>query len=205
MVQAPAERFAGLRSFLGSRGARRLFTEEVLCATTAGERQGTSLLAEWYGRAPGTDLRRMRTVDVATYLPDCLLTKVDVATMAHGLEARAPLLDPDIVRFGLSLPDNWLVSRSGGKRILKSLLYRYLPASLFERPKKGFSVPLRHWFRGPLKGEVESLPDSPDLMDTGWFRREGLQSLVNEHVQGIRNHDQRLYFLLTLDRWLHQQ
>jgi asparagine synthase (glutamine-hydrolysing) len=153
-------------------------------------------------RCAGSELRRMRYVDIATYLADCLMPKVDVATMAHGLEARAPLLDQELLRFALSLPDAWLVDRDGGKRILRAVLSRYLPASLFDRPKQGFSVPLGSWFTGSIRHLASGLSTSAPLMDTGWFQPAGIDALVREHVSGLRDHSQRLFSLLVLDEWL---
>ena len=79
---------------------------------------------------------------MATYLADCLMPKVDVATMAHALEARAPLLDHTFAEFALTLPQSYLMDRAGGKRVLRAVLARYVPRSLVERPKQGFTVPL---------------------------------------------------------------
>jgi asparagine synthase (glutamine-hydrolysing) len=130
------------------------------------------------------------------------MPKVDVATMAHGLEARAPLLDQDVLRFALALPDAWLLDASGGKKILKTVLARYLSLSLFDRPKQGFSVPLKTWFVGNTRAVAASVATSERLRDTGWFQTAGLQSLVDEHASGLRDHSQRIFSLIVLDEWL---
>jgi asparagine synthase (glutamine-hydrolysing) len=147
----------------------------------------------------------MRAVDVQTYLADCLMPKVDVATMAHGLEARAPLLDQDVLRFALSLPDEWLVEAGRGKRILRVLLDRYVPTELYERPKQGFTPPLAPWFAGAYRDALRALARSPALMDHGWFRSSGIIALVDEHARGERDNSQRLFQLLVLDAWLKQR
>jgi asparagine synthase (glutamine-hydrolysing) len=144
----------------------------------------------------------MRVVDFATYLADCLMVKVDVASMAHSLEVRAPLLDQEIVRFALSLPDAWVLDASGGKRILRDVLYRYLPRTLFDRPKQGFSIPLKRWFAAEARETVAALARKSRLLDTGWFRADGIAALVDEHARGDRDHSDRLYALLFLDTWL---
>src|SRR5438445_13155616 len=87
-------------------------------------------LAQLYQNGNGTALRRMRLVDVGTYLADCLMPKVDVATMAHGLEARSPLLDQEVLEFALGLPDRWPLDGSGRKPLLKQLLQRLVHAEL---------------------------------------------------------------------------
>jgi asparagine synthase (glutamine-hydrolysing) len=144
----------------------------------------------------------MRYTDVRTYLADELMPKVDVASMAHGLEVRAPLLDHEVLAFGLRQPDAFLLDAGGGKRLLRALLHRHVPAALFERPKQGFSVPLGRWFAGPLRGRIEGLAERSRLLDTGLFRPEGVRSLAAEHLSGTRDHGQRLFALLVLDQWL---
>jgi asparagine synthase (glutamine-hydrolysing) len=154
--------------------------------------------------ADGSPLRRMRAVDIATYLADDLLPKSDVATMAHGLEARAPLLDHRVVEFALSMPDEWITDARTGKKLLRALLARYLPLDLFDRPKQGFSLPLQRWFAGELRPQLLALAESPPLMDTGWSNARGIRSMIDEHVAGRRDHSQRLYSMLVLDEWLRQ-
>ena len=162
-------------------------------------------MGQLYRSGNGTALRRMRLVDVSTYLADCLLPKVDVATMAHGLEARSPLLDQEVLEFALGLPDRWLLDGNGGKPLLKALLARFLPAPLFERPKHGFSVPLQVWFGGGESGVwANNLAESECLRDSGWLNPAGIRELVREHQAGLRDHSQRLFNLMVLREWLNQ-
>jgi asparagine synthase (glutamine-hydrolysing) len=204
VIADDAQRFAALRSFVGNSEADDLYAGDLAVQRRTRPTAWTDRLADIYGESDGTPLHRMRVVDIETYLPDCLLPKVDVATMAHGLEARAPLLDPEILRFALSLPDEWLVNARGGKRILKDVLYRYVPAHLFDRPKQGFSVPLDQWFSGVLRQRVEALPRSSALGDLQVLQREGIAFFLAEHAAGRRDHSQRLYNLLVLEEWLKQ-
>jgi asparagine synthase (glutamine-hydrolysing) len=204
-VEDGADRAAMLRTYIGPADARSLFAGELRAARRSALGEAAGRLAALYQRCPGSDLRRVRYVDIATYLADCLMPKVDVATMAHGLEARAPLLDQEVMRFALALPDDWLLDRTGGKQILRAVLARYLPLSLFERPKQGFSVPLRSWFIGGMRHMAAALPTSERLMQTGWFEPAGLQLVVREHMDGLRDHSQRLFSLLILDEWLKQR
>ena len=197
-----AERFAALRTCVNQHEAEGLFAGRLAAHRhEAGPRDATALAA-LYRDCEGTDLRRMRYVDIRTYLADCLMPKVDVATMAHGLEARAPLLDQELIRFALSLPDEWLVDRAGGKQILKTLLARYVPPRLFDRPKQGFTPPLGPWFAGAFKTSLESMTRSEPLIETGWFAPAGIARLIDEHARGHRDHSQRLFELLVLEAWL---
>jgi asparagine synthase (glutamine-hydrolysing) len=198
------DRFAALRGFIDDREASRLYAGALAHARATADARGRDLLADAYRAGGGTALRRMRAVDVTTYLADDLMAKVDIATMAHGLEARAPLLDRDVVEFALSLPDEWITDARTGKKLLRALLARYLPAELFDRPKQGFSVPLQTWFAGELRPLLDALPRSAPLMDTGWFRPAGIRALIDEHAAGRRDHSHRLYNLLVLDEWLRQ-
>jgi asparagine synthase (glutamine-hydrolysing) len=197
-----AERFAALRSFVNAAEAGFLYDGELLERRRAGFDPARALLTDAYSRANGSALRRMRYADISTYLADDLMPKVDIATMAHSLEARAPLLDQEVLAFGLSLPDRFLVDERGGKRILRDLLARHVPPRLFERRKQGFSVPLQVWFSGQLRPKLERLAQSEALRELGLLKPEGIQRLVAEHAAGVRDHSQRLFSILQLEDWL---
>jgi asparagine synthase (glutamine-hydrolysing) len=195
-----AEGYTALRSFIDPQEATRLYQGELAGIHAGGELQAG--LATLFRDYEGTHLRRMRAVDIQTYLADCLLPKVEVSTMAHGLEARSPLLDPDLIQFGLSLPDAFLVDRRGGKRILRDVLRDFYPEGFFDRPKQGFSVPLGAWFAGPLRQHAQRLGESDALAATGMLRLDGITRMLDDHVRGKRDHGHRLYHLVVLDEWL---
>jgi len=194
-------RFGALRGFLGSPEAASLYQQELHSIRHSAD-NSNGLIRQAFDRADGTPLRRMRYADMETYLADDLMPKVDVASMAHGLEVRAPLLDQEVVRFGLSLPDEYLLDARGGKRILRDLLLRHLPQELVNRPKRGFSIPLDLWFRGALRPRVEALTGSERLGDLGLLNPASIRKLADEHILGHRDHSQRLYSLIILDEWL---
>jgi asparagine synthase (glutamine-hydrolysing) len=93
--------------------------------------------------------------DMTRYMPGDLLTKVDRASMFVSLEAREPFLDHEMAKLAVALPLNWKIRGKQNKYILRRILERYFPASLFDRPKQGFSAPVADWMRGPLKGLLQ--------------------------------------------------
>ena len=143
----------------------------------------------------------MMQLDLETYLPGDILTKVDRTSMAVSLEARVPLLDVDLVDFALRIPGILRVTASESKRLFRRAIKGLVPESVLSRPKQGFEVPLGRWFRGPLRHRIEALRDqSPELrqyVDAGAVRR-----LVTEHVTCRRDHSAMLWRLIVLDCWL---
>jgi len=199
------ERFAALQMYVRDEEVQTLYSGDLLRARRDSGDGVRAWLAQLYRGGNGTALRRMRLVDVSTYLADCLMPKVDVATMAHSLEARAPLLDQEVLEFALGLPDRWLLDGNGGKPLLKTLLGRFLPAELFQRPKHAFTVPFQVWFAGgPTSAWGDQLAESESLRDCGWLNPAGIRTLVREHRDGVRDHSQRLYNLVVLREWLNQ-
>lgn len=200
--QSDAVQFARQRTFMGADEAGELYRGQLAEAFRADLDTAEKRLAGIFEATTGSTLKRMRAVDIETYLADCLMPKVDVATMAHGLEARAPLLDFRILDFASRLPDDWLSSRASGKVILKAVLERYVPRHLFDRPKMGFTMPLRDWFATSERGRLEALASSSPLMDTEWFDAKCLRRLIAEHAAGARQHEDRFFNLLVLNEWL---
>ena len=133
---------------------------------------------------PATEslMGRIMAADAVTYLPDDVLTKVDRATMAVGLEARVPLLAPEMVRLAARLPDSMRVRGGDGKWALRQLLLRRHPASLVQRPKSGFGVPIASWLRGPLRPWAEDLLSPTSLDATDMFRDTPVRTAWDDHV-----------------------
>src|SRR2546423_2032341 len=126
------ERFAALRMYVRDEEAQTLYAGDLLQTRRDSGDRVRAWLAQLYRNGNGSALRRMRLVDVSTCLADCLMPKGDVATIAHSLEARAPLLDHEVLEFALGLPDHWLLDGKGGKPLLKALQGRLVRPHLFE-------------------------------------------------------------------------
>jgi asparagine synthase (glutamine-hydrolysing) len=144
---------------------------------------------------------RMMLYDLIQYLPDDILTKVDRASMAVSLEARVPLLDHAVVQFAWRLPLHWKIRGRTQKWILREVLARHVPASLFERPKTGFGVPVGQWLRGPLKDWAADLLDPKALQADGILSPGVVTSTWNAHQAGRGNHEHRLWGILMFQSW----
>lgn len=146
-------------------------------------------------------LMRSMFLDLGGYLPEDLLAKVDRASMAASLEVRAPLLDYRIIEFAASIPSLIRAKNGEKKYLLRSLLSRYIPRELFERPKMGFSVPIGRWLHGPLKGWAEDLLDESRLKAEGFFDQELVSSRWEEQLRGVRNWQNELWTVLSFQAW----
>jgi asparagine synthase (glutamine-hydrolysing) len=146
--------------------------------------------------SPKAGIRGLQLVDVGTYLPGDLLPKSDLASMAHSLELRSPLLDHRVVELGLALPDSLKVRGRTGKIALRRAFAKELPPLVAQRGKKGFGVPLARWFRGELRDLAGDV-----LRDSALFRRDAVEQLLAEHAACRADNGHRLWCLVMLELW----
>jgi asparagine synthase (glutamine-hydrolysing) len=150
-------------------------------------------------------LLSMLHYDYIGYLPDDILVKVDRASMAVGLEARAPLLDHRVLEFAWSMPGDYLFDGRTGKRVLRDLLLQYVPRELVDRPKRGFNVPIKEWLVGPLRDWVEALVSEDALKKQGIFDVNSVRDAWQQHLYGWANHSELMWSVLMFQAWWEAQ
>lgn len=161
-----------------------------------------TILDRWFDEASGRDfVTQMTLVDIASYLPGDILTKVDRASMSVSLEARVPLLDHPLVEFAVGLPGRFKRRDGTGKWALREAVRGLVPDSVFEQPKRGFAVPLCRWFRADLSHRLDTLR-RPDRPVYAYVDRGSVARIIREHRSGRRDHSQIIWRLLVLDLWL---
>jgi asparagine synthase (glutamine-hydrolysing) len=142
--------------------------------------------------------------DTLMYLPEDLLAKVDIASMANSLEARSPFLDHRLIEFCAALPSSLKLRGRTSKWLLRQLMRDRLPPAILTRPKMGFGVPVGDWLRGDLRPLLEDTLLSNRALDRGYFRREAVQALVDEHVSRRSDRTPHLWGLLMLELWFRE-
>lgn len=168
-----------------------------------GQYRAESLVTDVMKNAPArSGLDRAQYADLKVWLPGDILTKVDRASMAVGLEAREPLLDHRLIEFAATLPESVRLRGKQGKWLMKRAMRRYLPDNILFRQKQGFVTPIADWFRGPLAGAARDIGTSATLGRTGWFDAQKLTSLAESHQAGTSDNSRILWQLLMLERSL---
>jgi asparagine synthase (glutamine-hydrolysing) len=147
----------------------------------------------------------MMYMDQSNYLPYDILVKLDRAAMSAGLETRAPFLDHRIIEYAWNLPLHMKIRDGKGKWILRSILNRYVPNHLIDRPKAGFSIPLGTWLRGPLKLWAEDLLNQAEIESQGYFHPEKIKKIWLQHLTGKGNWEHQLWNILMFQQWLRRE
>ncbi|MEO7658286.1 MAG: asparagine synthase (glutamine-hydrolyzing) [Pyrinomonadaceae bacterium] len=194
------ERYFRWMSTFNRDAKAEIYTSEFAAAVSG--QNASELLENWFAKANGTGtLDATLLTDQMTYLPNDLLVKVDIASMANSLEARSPFLDHNLIEFAASLPETMKMRGLGTKTLLKKVAARLVPKEVIYRRKMGFGVPIGKWFRGEMKDFVRSVLLSDKSLKRGIVRPEILQRYVDEHTSGERDHAFQLWTLLMLELW----
>jgi asparagine synthase (glutamine-hydrolysing) len=192
------ERFARWLAAFDADWRRRLLTPEFRAVADGALDR---MVAAWHDSAAREPLDRMLDVEVRTYLPDDLLVKIDIVSMAHSLEARSPFLDHKVMEFCAALPARFKLQGSSTKHILRRALAGILPEEVLTRRKMGFSVPLAKWLRSDLRSLAGDVLLDPRTIDRGYFRPQEVERVVKEHTSGVADHTARIWTLLALEMW----
>src|SRR5687767_58990 len=167
-----------------------------------GNRNSTLAITEPFDQAEADDLLdRMLYTDFVTRLPEHSLMLTDRMTMAHGLEARSPFLDHELVEFLAKVPGDIKVQNNQTKHLMRKLAADYLPAPILNREKQGFMLPIAYWFRTDLFPLVSQTLEKSHFVKEGWFKKDTIQNLLTEHRSNRHDHHVRLWMLLNLELW----
>jgi asparagine synthase (glutamine-hydrolysing) len=178
---------------------------EVFPATVRSELWEPGFLREpvpaWRLLEGGTSIAELQRLDIRTYLPGDLLLKADIASMAHSLELRSPLLDHEVLELGVSLPESLKVRGLRGKQALRRAFAEALPPEVASRGKTGFGVPVTRWFRGELRELAGDLLLDERARARGQLRPAAVERLLADHVDGRADHGHRIWCLVMLELW----
>jgi asparagine synthase (glutamine-hydrolysing) len=200
-AEEPGRRYGRwMAQFLGAEKTR-LCTPEFLAAAGGAGDDLDPILAAFREDGAADPVDAAMAADVALYLPDDLLVKADIASMANSLEARSPFLDHPLMEFAATLPADLEVRGRATKLLLKRALRDLLPAPVLERPKRGFGVPIDHWLRGEMRALVRETLLSAQAVGRGYLRRDAVERLLDEHGRGAANWHPQLWTLLMLELW----
>jgi asparagine synthase (glutamine-hydrolysing) len=197
-------RHLGVSRFFSESDKQKLFTEEFKARLGSDREFLTGEYFQEYFKHSGESdfINRLLYADIKTYLPDCLMTKTDIASMANSLEARSPFLDHKFMEFAFGLKGDWkLKGIRDTKWILKEAFKYKLPKSIVNRKKMGFGIPLGKWFREDLKCFWEQICLSSQALSREYFEEAELKSLWHDHQIGRKDNGYKLWALLMLELW----
>ncbi|MHB8693413.1 MAG: asparagine synthase (glutamine-hydrolyzing) [Solirubrobacteraceae bacterium] len=195
-----ADRYAMWMSIFTTREREELYTPELLSHVDM--ESTTAFTRDAFECTDAADpLDALLDVDVQTYLPGDLLVKMDVATMAHSLEVRSPLLDHELMEFAAGLPGAWKIHGKTTKKLFKDALRPWLPDHLLDRPKLGFGVPIAEWLAGSLSELPRDVLLDGQTRARGLFHERVVERLIDEHVRRERDNSHKLWALIQLELW----
>jgi asparagine synthase (glutamine-hydrolysing) len=196
----PVERYLRWVSAFDEESKQNLYSDSFRHETAGFRTAG--ILEPWFAKANGAGIVDASLLtDTMTYLPNDLLVKMDIASMAVSLEARSPFLDHHLMEFAASLPEKLKLRGLTTKYLLKRVLRKLVPAENLNRSKMGFGVPIGHWFRGAMQPFLRQTLFSEKALSRGLFKPEMVLQFVDQHVGGKSDHSHRLWSLLMLELW----
>ena len=194
------ERYFRWMSTFNREAKENIYTKDF--SQTVSAQNPSAFLDQWFAKANGSGiLDATLLTDQMTYLPNDLLVKVDIASMANSLEARSPFLDHKVIEFAASLPENLKMGRFETKSLLKKVAAQLVPREVIYRRKMGFGVPVGNWFRGEMKSFVCDVLLSEKSMKRKIIKPEAIKKYVEEHTNAERDHAFQLWTLLMLELW----
>jgi asparagine synthase (glutamine-hydrolysing) len=200
LAQVPERRYVRWFGLCTPEERHHLYTAAF--RATVGGSDPEALFVEVFGQSDAEEWTDAAlAADVQLYLADDLLVKMDRATMAHSLEARSPFLDHSLMEFVASLPAHFKLAGRNKKYLLKAALRGVLPDVVLDRPKMGFSAPIAHWFRNELREMAYDVLLSSTTLQRGYFRKQVMAQLLDEHCTGRQDHAETLWQLLVLELW----
>ena len=200
LASPAARRYAEIIAVFGESSRAALYTDDFLAQLP--DQDPAEFVAAALARANKRDIATAASLaDLVNYLPGDLCHKVDVATMAHSLECRQPMLDHRLVELAIAMPIDLKLGVRRGKRILERAFGHLLPREVFRRRKTGFAVPLDRWFRSELSDLVRDTLLSQRALERGYFRRDAIEKLIAEHATARCDRSAQLWSLLMLELW----
>lgn len=194
------ERYLSLVNAIDKSAKENLYTEDFRNQVKSAD--SAAFLKEWFDRSNGNGIvDATMFTDQMTYLPNDLLVKVDIASMANSLEARSPLLDHKVIEFAAKLPESIKLKGSENKSLLKKVGARLVPRDVLYRKKMGFGVPIANWLRGELKDFLRDNLLSEKFAKRGILKQSEVEKMINEHLSGEKDNYNQLWTILMLELW----
>ena len=201
-ASTPAARYERILSYYYNSELADLYTPEFR-AGIASDRVAAHAIRDPYDASDATGvLGRALDTDINSLLPGAFLVKVDIASMAHALEVRSPLLDHRFVEMAAALPASVKLDRTASKRIFKDALRPWIPDHILDRAKQGFAVPVSEWLRGRLRDLPRDVLLDPRAVQRGIFRPEAVCRTIERHESGAEDLGKRIWLLIQLELWL---
>ncbi len=195
-------RFGRYMSHIDEAGRQRLYSSDYLALLSESRSEPERVIRDAWTATSGVDLLdRMQEVDIRTWLPNDLIPKMDIATMAHALEARSPFLDHELMEFAASIPAELKLPGMRKKGLLRDAVRPWLPPEVPDLPKQGFCVPMAEWLRGDLREMAANVLLDGATLGRGYFREDAVRSLLTRHERNEADNSNMIWSLLVHELW----